>query len=163
VDLERLTDLHAIQQLKSRYFRYLDTKAWDQWRQLFTDDVDFYVEDSVRPGQATSTVSSADELVARVSKALATAVTVHHGHTPDIEFTAPDQATGIWAMYDWVDDAEKGYAVQGWGHYHERYRRRDDGAWQISELRLTRLRSDSVEATRPDGSRVWPAPWTPAT
>jgi hypothetical protein len=163
VDLERLNDLHAIQQLKSRYFRYLDTKAWDQWRQLFTDDVDFYVEDSVRPGQATSTVSGANELVARVSKALATAVTVHHGHMPDIEFNAPDQATGIWAMYDWVDDAEKGYAVQGWGHYHERYRRRDDGSWQISELRLTRLRSEPVEVTRPGVSRAWPAPWTPAT
>jgi hypothetical protein len=163
VDLERLTDLHAIHQLKSRYFRYLDTKAWDLWRQLFTDDVDFFVEGSVRPGQETSTVSGADAVVARVSKALATAVTVHHGHMPDIEFTAPDEATGIWAMYDWVDDAEKGYAVQGWGHYHERYRRADDGAWQISELRLTRLRSDSVEATRPGGSRAWPPPWTPTT
>jgi hypothetical protein len=163
VDLERLTDLHAIQQLKSRYFRYLDTKAWNLWRQLFTDDVDFFVEGSVRSGQETSTVSGADAVVARVSKAFATAVTVHHGHMPDIEFTAPDQATGIWAMYDWVDDAEKGYAVQGWGHYHERYRRVDDGPWQISELRLTRLRSDSVEATRPRGSRAWPPPWTPTT
>ena len=160
MDVDRLTDLYAIHQLKSRYFRYLDTKAWDLWRPLFTDDVDFSLEDPSHPGQATATVWGADDLVARVSVALATAVTVHHGHMPDIEFTGPVEATGVWSMYDWVDDADKGYAFQGWGHYHETYRRADTGVWQISKLHLTRLRSDPIEATRPVVDRVWPSPWT---
>lgn len=161
MDLDRLTDLYEIEQLKSRYFRYLDTKAWDQWRRLFTDDVDFALEDPVNPGRTTTKVSGADKLVARVSAALTTAVTVHHGHMPDIEFTGPDEATGVWSMYDWVDDAETGYAFQGWGHYHENYRRADGGTWQISKLRLTRLRSDPIQPKRPVGDRTWPAPWTP--
>jgi hypothetical protein len=161
VDQDRLTDLHAIEQLKSRYFRFLDTKAWDLWRQLFTDDLEFYMEESVPPRQTSTRVSGGDEFVSRVSRALATAVTVHHGHMPDIEFTGADQATGVWSMYDWVDDADKGYAVQGWGYYHERYQR-DGGIWRISELRLTRLRSDQIEPTRPAGDRHWPPPWEPS-
>lgn len=158
---ERWSDLHAIEVLKSRYFRYMDTKAWDRWRPLFTDDVVFYVEDSALPQETTPAQTGGDAFVAFVSRTLETAVTVHHGHMPDIEFVGPDEATGVWAMYDWVDDAEKGFAMQGWGHYHERYRRGADGRWQIVELRLTRLRTDFIDPSRPGGVRPWPPPWTP--
>jgi SnoaL-like domain len=161
VDPDRLSDLYAIGQLKARYFRYLDTKAWDLWRLLFTDDVDVYIEASAEPGQPVSVSSGADSFVARVSSILETAVTVHHGHMPEIEFTGPDEATGVWAMYDWVDNADREYAVQGWGHYHERYRRGTDGVWRISELRLTRLRTDFIEPTSPGDDRHWPPPWRP--
>ncbi|POY23261.1 hypothetical protein C3469_22450, partial [Mycobacterium kansasii] len=33
-----LWEMEAIKQLKARYCRYLDTKRWDDWRRLFTDD-----------------------------------------------------------------------------------------------------------------------------
>jgi SnoaL-like domain len=162
VNEERLSDLYAIQQLKSRYFRYLDTKAWDLWRSLFTDDMEFYMEDSALPKETTPSHTNGDEFVAFVSRTLSTSVTVHHGHMPDIEFTGPDEATGVWAMYDWVDDAEHGHSFQGWGHYYEKYRKGAGGAWQIAELRLTRLRTDAVEPSRPAGERPWPPPWVPA-
>jgi hypothetical protein len=160
VDAERLSDLYAIQQLKSRYFRYLDTKAWDLWRPLFTDDIVFYIEDSALPRETTPILSGGDEFVEFVSRSVATAVTVHQGHMPDIEFAGADQATGVWAMYDWVDDAPNGYAFQGWGHYHEKYRKGADGTWQISELRLTRLRIDVIDPSPADSDRRWPPPWT---
>jgi 3-phenylpropionate/cinnamic acid dioxygenase small subunit len=32
-----LNDIESIKQLKARYCRYLDTKDWDRWRELFTD------------------------------------------------------------------------------------------------------------------------------
>ena len=80
---------------------------------------------------------------------------------PEIEFTGPDEATGIWAMYDWVDDFEKGYATKGAGHYHEKYLKGDDRGWQISELRLTRLRTDLLDPTVPTGPRNWPGVWNP--
>jgi hypothetical protein len=153
--------LYAIQQLKARYFRYLDTKAWNLWRPLFTDDLDVYFDDSVLPISTTPVQSGGDKFVAFVSRMLNTAVTVHHGHMPEIEFTSENEAIGVWAMYDWVDNAEKGYAFQGSGHYHEQYRRAPDGRWQISVMRLTRLRTDVVEPTRPAGDRPWPPPWTP--
>jgi hypothetical protein len=159
---DRQADLYAIQQLKSRYFRYLDTKAWDLWRSLFTDDLVFFIEDSALPKTTTPEQTSGDSFVASVSTTLQKAVTVHHGHMPDIEFSGSDEATGVWAMYDWVDNPEQGFAIQGWGHYHEKYRRGADGNWRIAELRLTRLRTDVVEPSRPGGERPWPPPWTAA-
>lgn len=161
MEKDRLTDLYVIHQLKSRYFRFLDTKAWDQWRTLFTDDLHFAVEDSLQPGDMTPMRLGGDNFVARVSSALETAITVHHGHMPDIEFIGPHEAVGVWAMNDWVDDSDKGYAMRGWGHYHEKYRKGAGGEWQISELRLTRLRREIIEPTRPDDGREWPPPWTP--
>ena len=32
-------DLEAIRQLKARYFRTMDTKQWDEMREVFADDV----------------------------------------------------------------------------------------------------------------------------
>ena len=45
-------------------------------------------------------------------------------------------------MFDWVDDAENSMALQGFGHYHERYVK-VDGRWRIAYLTLTRLRVDA--------------------
>jgi len=163
VAFDRQDDLYAIQQLKSRYFRYLDTKQWDLWRSLFTDDLVFFIEDSALPRETTPEQIGGDEFVSSVSATLEKAVTVHHGHMPDIEFSGPDQATGVWAMYDWVDNPDRGFAIQGSGHYHEKYRRDADGNWRIAELRLTRLRTDVVASSRPGGERPWPLPWTAAS
>jgi 3-phenylpropionate/cinnamic acid dioxygenase small subunit len=33
-----LEDVEQIKELKARYFRFFDTKQWDRWRGLFTDD-----------------------------------------------------------------------------------------------------------------------------
>ncbi len=54
-------------------------------------------------------------------------MTVHQGHMPEIEFLDADHASGIWSMFDWVDDPGRGFAAQGFGHYHERYVRCPDG------------------------------------
>ncbi len=67
------------------------------------------------------------------------AVTVHHGHMPEITLTGSDTATGIWAMEDYVDWG-RGKAFRGYGHYHEHYAKDPDAGWQITNLKLTRLR-----------------------
>ena len=36
-------DIEAIRQLKARYFRFVDTKQWDRWGDLFTEDAVFHV------------------------------------------------------------------------------------------------------------------------
>jgi hypothetical protein len=60
-------------------------------------------------------------------------------------------ATGIWAMSDYVEmfdaDGVATHGFWGYGHYHERYRR-DDGVWRISSWKLTRLRVDPLSPTR---------------
>ncbi len=126
-----LVEIEAIKQLKARYFRFLDTKQWDAWRELFTED--FRAE--VYGPHPVIHFESRDEMVDSNRKILAEAPTVHHGHMPEIELTGPDTARGIWAMLDVV---KLGAGFVGYGHYHEEYRK-VDGHWRIARLRLTRL------------------------
>jgi hypothetical protein len=84
------------------------------------------------------------------------ATTVHHGHMPEIAAHRPDTATGIWAMYDFVDMPQ--LVLHGWGHYHEEYAQQG-GAWRIRRSRLTRLRLDITQKprlARPAGAETAP-------
>ena len=130
-----MDDVEAIKQLKARYFRTMDTKDWAGMRQVFTDDV---VMDTTDSGGGV--VTGADAFVAFLSETLAGAVTVHHGHMPEIHLTSPTTATGIWALQDvivWPD----GTRLYGYGHYHETYAR-VGGEWRIASSTLTRLHMD---------------------
>ncbi len=129
-----LEEIEAIKQLKARYFRLMDTKQWDQWGDVFTEDA--IVAASPRPEEI---YDGRANIVRSVSTVLRDATTVHHGHMPEIALTGPDTATGVWAMYDFVDLPQ--LVLHGWGHYHEEYVKQD-GAWRIRRLRLTRLKLD---------------------
>ncbi len=130
-----MDDVEAIKQLKARYFRTMDTKDWAGMRQVFTDDV---VMDTTDSGGGV--VTGADAFLAFLRETLAGAVTVHHGHMPEIHLTSPTTATGIWALQDvivWPD----GTRLHGYGHYHETYAR-EGGEWRIASSTLTRLHMD---------------------
>lgn len=126
-----MDDLEAIKQLKARYFRLMDTKQWETFGELFTEDAE--MQSTPDPEER---FVGRDEIVSKVKHHLKNAVTVHHGHTPEIEIRG-DRATGIWAMEDYVDLRE--LVLRGWGHYHEEYAR-EEGRWRIRKSRLTRLR-----------------------
>ena len=128
-------DIEAIKQLKARYFRTMDTKRWEQMRDVFTDDVT--VDTTASGGGA---ITGADEFLSFLRDTLADVTTVHHGHMPEIELTGPTTATGIWALQDilvWPN----GMRLDGYGHYHETYEK-IDGRWRISSSTLTRLHMD---------------------
>ncbi|HVN36661.1 MAG TPA: nuclear transport factor 2 family protein [Myxococcota bacterium] len=138
MDANRLADLEAIKQLKARYFRLMDTKQWALWADVFCEDC------SMQSGPADSpAVRGRDAIVRYVRGFIERVITVHHGHMPEIEFTGPDSATGVWAMYDQLRGP--GFVLDGWGHYHEEYRRCADGRWRIASTRLTRLRVESPD------------------
>jgi len=135
-----LYDIEMIKQTKARYFRFLDGKQWSDWRTCFTDDMHFYLGQDPK-----SVTSSGDEFVAYVSKLLADTVTVHQGHMPEVDLTSDTTATGIWAMFDWVDHkSDPETSMQGYGHYVEDYEKGGDGKWRIKNLRLTRIRTDRI-------------------
>ena len=138
LDAKTLADIEQIKQLKARYFRFMDSKKWTDWRACFTDDMHFYRDQDPNPID-----SSGDAFVSRVSKHLERAVTVHQGHMPEIEITGPTTAHGVWAMFDWVNKPEENR--QGYGHYIEDYEKGPDGRWRIKSLRLTRIRVDSIK------------------
>ena len=147
---EHLADIEAIKQLKARYFRLLDTKRWQEWGDVFTADASLDSTDDAPHARA----EGRDAIVALVSGAVGQAVTVHHGHMPEIELTAPDSARGIWAMEDHLEfpGDPPALVVHGRGHYHEEYERSADGAWRIKSLRLVRLLLEH------GGHRVLPRP-----
>ena len=127
-----LLDIEAIRNLKARYFRAMDTKDWDTLADCFTEDL--LADFREGPGMLAQ---GRDNYMGQISEILADAVTVHHGHMPEIEIIDAENATGIWAMEDLV--FLPGLSIQGWSHYHERYRKEGD-TWRIAEIKLTRLR-----------------------
>jgi hypothetical protein len=135
-------ELEAIRQLKARYFRFMDTKDWDAWRELFTDDVIGKLDHAVSTRGADPKTGPAwigvDVFVPAVISLIDNCTTVHHGHTPELELTSDTTATGVWAMADIVEFPD-GRTLHGAGHYHETYTK-TDGVWRIQSIHLTRTR-----------------------
>jgi SnoaL-like domain len=124
--------IESIKQLKARYFRMMDSKDWSGMRRVFSDDV--VVDTTASGGEVTT---GADDFIQSLQRTLAGAVTVHHGHMPEIQLTSEATATGIWALQDtiiWPD----GSRMLGFGHYHESYEL-EGNEWRIKKLTLTRL------------------------
>jgi hypothetical protein len=144
--LRRLDDIEQIKQLKARYFRCMDQKQFEGWKQVFARDAHLEVP------EGNASVDGCDAIIAYVSGVLTGVRTVHHGHMPEIEITGADTAKGIWAMFDFVEfpPAEGGarQGLQGYGHYIEEYVR-EDGEWRIKSLLLTRLRIDPLDGGLP--------------
>jgi hypothetical protein len=141
--LARLIATTELQALKARYFRCLDGKDWDGFEALFTEDAVFDMRDGRGTNQDPDAVVHGATSIRRfVSEAVAALVTVHQGHMPEIELLDDNQATGVWAMHDLLWPAGGSNTsfsrFEGFGHYHERYRRSPEG-WRIAALKLTRL------------------------
>jgi hypothetical protein len=134
--VQRLADIEEISRLKARYCRCVDTKDWDGYGALVTDDFRAETDSGVHEGR--------DAVLAYLSGALGNAVTVHHVHQPEVTFTARDRAEVIWAMNDYVEIpvGESSFVLRGFGHYHEDYVRAADG-WRMKSTRLERLRVDT--------------------
>lgn len=141
------SDLEEIRAVFARRLYVMDTKQWEHYGPCHTEDV---VSESWAAEGGAPQVRGREALTDAIRRTLdgdAPVTSVHHGHTPLIEYAGPapetgePTATGIWAMEDllwWsVDGAER--HLHGWGHYHERYRR-VDGQWLISYRRLERIR-----------------------
>jgi hypothetical protein len=137
-DIERLAAVHAITQLKARYFRFMDTKDWVGLAGVFAPDAVMDMQE-----EAGATVEGNDAIAAFVQASVGDVVTVHHGHMPEITVESATEASGTWAMEDvlqWPDGSPIA-SMHGFGHYHERYVK-VGGEWRITALRLSRLRRD---------------------
>jgi ketosteroid isomerase-like protein len=124
-------DWLAIANLKAAYCRLLDSKDWDGWKELFTEDFELDVT-----GSGGELLRGRDAVVESVRGSIATAKTAHQVHFPEMVLEG-DEARAVWPMQDRVV-WEEGRALTGWGHYHERYVKRD-GRWRIAAQKLTRL------------------------
>jgi len=143
MDIEQeLASLHAIEEikrLKSRYFRFLDTKDWVGLESVFTPDALLEIP------EASPECQKIKDAMPFIKNFLGNCVSIHAGFMPEIDILSATTAKGIWAMNDRIfwsgDDAQLfGYGnLCGAGHYHETYQQ-IDGSWLIQSMRLTRLR-----------------------
>jgi SnoaL-like domain len=148
-NLQDLLDIEAIKQLKADYFYLMDTKRWEDWADLFTED---FQSDGPAAHDA-----GRDPFVRFVQRLLNGVVSAHHGITPVIEIVSETRARGRWAMFDdlRIPAGHRLWGTTGptrrlgYGHYHEEYRREDD-RWRISRMRLERLCE-------------WTVDWTPSS
>ena len=127
-----MDDLEEIKKLKARYFRGLDTKDWDLYASVFATDI---VVDLRKAG---GQLFHGREAFMEYARAMTIVQSVHQGHMPEIDFTSPTAATGVWALEDyniWQDGTQN----HGWGHYLETYVKLPQG-WRIQSTKLTRLR-----------------------
>jgi hypothetical protein len=137
-DIERLVALEAIRDLKARRDQAVDRKDWVTYAALHTDD---FVGSAI-PGQQAPGGKAA---AAALELQMANVTTIHHSHSPVIEFQDRDHATGVWAMEDnlfWHRDGEKQW-LRGFGLYHEKYVRNPDGQWRFAHRRLERTHAET--------------------
>jgi hypothetical protein len=138
-DQDMLTAYIEISQVKARYCRFLDTRDWVAFANLFTEDFVLDASD----GTNLAPFRGREAAMEYIQSALGTAKTAHQVHSPEINLDG-DEAQVVWAMQDRVIwDPPRGpiASLTGYGHYHERYVRRD-GVWKIAASRLTRLLLD---------------------
>jgi len=140
VVLRRIQDLEAIKQLKAKYFWCVDKKLWIDWASVFTEDIeaDFSDDFSRLAGRPIDgVIRGRHKLVSMISASLPKEITsVHQGHMPQIEFTGPDTATGVWQLQDCIDDGDR--QLIGFGYYRDGYVRQN-GQWLIKRFALERL------------------------
>ncbi len=137
-DSEHLLALHEIYRLKALRDHAVDRKDWATYAALHTDD---YVAASIRD----TPIIGGEAAAAALSVQLANVTTVHHSHSPVIDFQDRDHATGRWAMEDnlfWKRNGEKQW-LRGFGFYHESYRRCVDGEWRFTHRRLERTHAET--------------------
>ena len=136
--LEKLLALDAIKTVFHRRIRYMDTKQWHLYAALHTADAVTETYGDAPPVIGSEAIAQAIETFMQDPKPI---TSVHHVHTPEINFTSETTANGIWPMEDrlWWSNDDREEWLHGFGHYHEAYRKEGDN-WLISHRRLTRLR-----------------------
>jgi hypothetical protein len=139
---EHLLDIEAIKTLKARYIRFGDTKQWDELARLLTDDFAATFEIAPRLSQdqpRRAEIAGRDLFINTWASALVGVITIHDVYLPEITFTSPTAAQGIWGMHDLVKMPN--CVFEGWGHYHDHYVK-EQGVWMIKASRVTRLHTE---------------------
>lgn len=147
--LEDLLDLHAIQQLKHRYLRFLDQKDFAGIGGLLTDDA------HASYGGGAKELDGREAILAFLTESMGSEgmLTSHRGGQPEIELVGPDEATGIWALEDVVIHQDFGVTIHGASFYEDVYRR-VDGEWKIARTGYKRTYEEIWPRSSVEGLKI---------
>ena len=147
--LEDLLDIHAIHQLKHRYLRCLDQKAWNELETCLTEDAT-----ASYGGGAVELDGRAAILEFLTSSMGSTGMlTSHRGSQPEIDLLGPADATGTWALEDVVIHQDFGVTIHGASFYDDRYVK-VDGEWRICATGYKRTYEEIWPRASLDGLRL---------
>jgi ketosteroid isomerase-like protein len=153
--IEQLNDIEDIKQLKASYCRLIDQKKWDELESGFLADA--AIEIAGAPGGADDTqkFSSAHAFIEGLRKLMGPLVSVHQVHAPEIEILDGETARGTWTISDRLvfPDGNPLKILQGWGIYHETYKK-VSGSWRFASVRLERLLVEPVKSTATEDAKT---------
>jgi ketosteroid isomerase-like protein len=140
-DIQKLLDIQEIMALKGKYCRCVDTKDWESFASILTDDYSVSADGGEHKGKEAA--------VAFASGSMAGAVSSFYVQNPEINVTG-DTATGIWSMHNYLTmemDGRK-FSIRCYGWYYEDYVR-TSGGWKLKKGVEKRQRVD-VEGDVPE-------------
>ena len=147
-EIQRVSAIEEIRQLKARYFRGVDTCDGDLVKGILAEDcVLNYMGCCTDPATGKDFIPAMNAILRGRDSWISDGMTrfgivsVHQGHNFEIEFTSDSSAWGIWSMTDRLFFPPGGEfsLMTGYGHYHEAYEKIGD-AWKIKTTHITRIR-----------------------
>jgi len=149
-----LHELEAIKRLKYKYLRCLDQKRWDEIATCFTEDA------SCSYGGGKYAFQGRDAIVNFLRKAMGAPsfLSSHRVHHPEIEFTSPTTATGIWALEDVVIETRAEITIRGAAWYRDEYCKQD-GVWRIRSTGYERTYEEHESRRDRPGLRLVASAW----
>lgn len=144
-----LHDIEAIKRLKYKYLRCLDTKAWGELAECFVEDA----TSAYDAGQYT--FEGRDAIIGFLEKALglATRITMHQVHHPEIELRGDDLATGRWYLEDCVIDIKTNTTIRGTAFYHDEYVK-VGGEWKLKSTGYERVFEEAQDRAETPSLKV---------
>ncbi|HSW12726.1 MAG TPA: nuclear transport factor 2 family protein [Solimonas sp.] len=142
-DMQLIKDYIDLCAAQARYCRFLDTKDWDAYRELLTEDYELDISE----GTGIPLIVGRDQAITTIRASVGAAKTVHQVHNPEIRVNG-DEAQATWALQDRLVFSSDRPAITGYGHYHQRWVRRN-GEWKLAALRLTRLLLEMQPPAKP--------------
>jgi SnoaL-like protein len=138
-------DITAISQLKYRYLRSLDTKAWDEFADCFVPEATGDYNGLAFDDRAA--------LVSYMRENLPEGFfTMHQVHHPEVTVDA-DHATGRWYLQDKVIVPAFQFMLEGSAFYDDRYVRTPQG-WRVSHTGYRRTFEITYDLADLPGTKV---------
>ena len=144
---ERLGAIEDIKQLKSKYWRGVDSSDGDLVRSILAEDCELdYIGCCTDPSSGQDFMPAMNVVLkgrdSWISDAFKRAgiITVHQGHNSEITVTSETTAEGIWSFTDrfFLPPGNPFTRLTGYGHYHETYEK-IGGGWKLKTTRVNRI------------------------
>lgn len=147
--IQRLEDIEAIKKLQGKYYRCLDTKAWDELGECFAPEIHTAFSDGRLVFNKWEDLKNFYIENMGVGKQ----ISQHNGHTPEIDILDETTAHGYWYLQDYLIVPPADWGVRGTAIYNIKYEK-CDGEWKIKEIGYKRIFEEGWPRQKPEKIRV---------